>query len=211
MKVYIVYAHPSRESFTWQVLQSFTGGLEEADHEYEVGDLYEMGFRADMDLEQYKRETGGDPDAPVPDDVRAEQEKLGRADTLALIFPLWWSDCPSKLKGWFDRVFTYGFAYVYSDTDGADPGANDSDGKVTHITSKLDLAKAIVICPAGHPVEHLEETGIAESMRRIMIEDRLLGVGVKEASLEILGGQALGDDSLRERNLERAFELGKDL
>lgn len=28
-----------------------------------------------------------------------------------------------------------------------------------------------------HSVEHLEETGIAESMRRIMVNDRLLGVG----------------------------------
>ncbi len=201
MRIYIVFAHPSRDSFTWQVLQSFIRGLEAADHEYEVGDLYEMGFKADMDLEHYLRETGGDPDAPVPDDVRAEQEKLGRADALVLVFPLWWSDCPAKLKGWFDRVFTYGFAYIY----------NDIDGEGTHIISKLDLAKAIVICPAGHPEEHLEEIGIAQSMRKIMIEDRLLGVGVKEARLEILGGQSLGDESVRERNLERAFELGKDL
>ena len=201
MRIYIVFAHPSRDSFTWQVLQSFIRGLEAAGHEYEVGDLYEMGFKADMDLEHYLRETGGDPDAPVPDDVRAEQEKLGRADALVLVFPLWWSDCPAKLKGWFDRVFTYGFAYIY----------NDIDGEGTHIISKLDLAKAIVICPAGHPEEHLEEIGIAQSMRKIMIEDRLLGVGVKEARLEILGGQSLGDESVRERNLERAFELGKDL
>ena len=201
MRIYIVFAHPSRDSFTWQVLQSFIRGLEAAGHEYEVGDLYEMGIKADMDLEHYLRETGGDPDAPVPDDVRAEQEKLGRADALVLVFPLWWSDCPAKLKGWFDRVFTYGFAYIY----------NDIDGEGTHIISKLDLAKAIVICPAGHPEEHLEEIGIAQSMRKIMIEDRLLGVGVKEARLEILGGQSLGDESVRERNLERAFELGKDL
>jgi NAD(P)H dehydrogenase (quinone) len=201
MRVYIVFAHPSRKSFTWQVLQAFTRGLEAGRHEYEVGDLYEMGFQTDMDLEHYKRETGGDPEAPVPDDVRLEQEKLGRADALALIFPLWWSDCPAKLKGWFDRVFTYGFAYIYG----------DMDGEGTHITSKLDLGKAIVICPAGHPEEHLEEIGIAESMRKIMIEDRLLGVGVREATLEILGGQSLGDDVNRERNLERAYELGRGL
>jgi NAD(P)H dehydrogenase (quinone) len=206
MRVYIVFAHPSRDSFTWQVLQAFTRGLEAGGHEYEVGDLYEMGFQADMDLEHYKRETGGDPEAPVPDDVRLEQEKLGRADALALIFPLWWSDCPAKLKGWFDRVFTYGFAYVYADSDD-----DDADGGVTHITSRLDLGKAVVICPAGHPGEHLEEIGIAESMRKIMIGDRLLGVGVREATLEILGGQSLGDDSIRERNLKRAYELGRGL
>ena len=199
MRVYIVYAHPSRESFTCKVMRYFVGGLEAAGHECEVGDLYGMGFQSDMDLEHYERETGGDPEAPVPDDVRTEQEKLVRADALALVFPLWWSDCPAKLKGWFDRVFTFGFAYVY----------NDSDGEETHITSKLDLEKAIVICPAGHTAEHLEEIGVAGSMRKIMLEDRLLGVGVKEASLEILGGQSLGDDNVRERNLKRAYALGR--
>jgi NAD(P)H dehydrogenase (quinone) len=198
--VYIVYAHPSRESFTWRVLQSFIRGLEEAGHEYELGDLYGMGFQTDMDLGQYERETGGDPDAPLPGDVIAEQEKLDRADALALVFPLWWSDCPAKLKGWFDRVLTYGYAYTYDEDD---PGA--------HSTSRIDIGKALVICPAGHPEEFLEETGIAESMRKIILGDRLLGVGVRKASLELLGGQVLGDEDIRERNLRRAFELGRDL
>lgn len=201
MRVYIVFAHPSHDSFTWQVLQAFISGLEEAGHEYELGDLYEMGFRSDMDLEQYERETGLDPDAPVPGDVRAEQEKIGRADALALVFPLWWSDCPAILKGWFDRVLTYGYAYTYDDAEGAG----------VHSSSKIDLDKAVVICPAGHPEEHLEEIGIAESMRKIIVGDRLLGVGVKEAGLELLGGQVLGDESVRERNLAKAFELGRDL
>lgn len=205
MHVYIVYAHPSRESFTWQVLQSFIRGLEAGGHEYEIGDLYEMGFQTDMDLQQYDRETGMDPDAPVPDDVRMEQDKIDRADALALIFPVWWSDCPAKLKGWFDRVLTYGYAYTYDDVD------DDGDDEGMHKASKIDLQKALVISPAGHPVEHLEGTGVAGSMRRIIIGDRLLGVGVREAELEILGGMVLGDERIRERNLERAFELGKNL
>ena len=99
MRVYVVFAHPSRESFTWQVLQEFLRGLKDAGHEYEVGDLYEMGFQTDMDLGQYERETGGDPDAPVPDDVRAEQEKLGRADALALVFPPLVERLPRETQG----------------------------------------------------------------------------------------------------------------
>ena len=76
------------------------------------------------------------------------------------------------------------------------------------MTSKIDIAKALVICPAGHTAEHLEETGIAESMRRIMLNDRLLGVGVGEASMEILGGMVENHEAIRERNLKRAFLLG---
>ena len=114
MRVYVVFSHPSRKSFTFQVLNSFLRGLEEAGHTYEIGDLYRMDFTSDMDLAQYERETGGDPDAPLPPDVIQEQEKLDRADGLALVYPLWWSDCPAKLKGWFDRVMSYGYAYTDS-------------------------------------------------------------------------------------------------
>jgi NAD(P)H dehydrogenase (quinone) len=46
-------------------------------------------------------------------------------------------------------------------------------------------------------------------MRHVMLDDRLLGVGVKEAAMEILGGMVEQDPAIRERNLQRAYELGK--
>jgi NAD(P)H dehydrogenase (quinone) len=195
MHVYIVYAHPCKTSFNREVLEAFTRGLRDAGHTFEVGDLYEMGFESEMDFSQYHREVGLDPEAPVPDDVRREQEKIDGADALAFIYPVWWSDCPAKLKGWFDRVFTYGYAYFY-------------DERETRFT-KIGIKKAVVICSAGHPVKHLEEAGIAESMRRIMLNDRLLGVGIGEARMEILGGMMPQDDTSRRVNLEKAYELGR--
>ena len=196
MHVYVVFAHPSKKSFTRAVLESFTRGLLEAGHTFDIGDLYEMNFKTDMDLAQYKRETGLDPKAPVPGDVKAEQKKIDKAHALVFIYPVWWSDCPAKLKGWFDRVLTYGYAYIYEDGE--------------HVTSKIHIEKALVLCPAGHMVEHLEETGIAESMRRVMLGDRLLGVGVREATMEILGGMFPYDDARREKNLKRAYQLGRE-
>jgi NAD(P)H dehydrogenase (quinone) len=196
MHVYVVFAHPSKKSFTWEVLNAFTRGLQDAGHSFEIGDLYEMSFQSDMDLAQYERETGMDPDAPVPDDVRLEQSKVDRADALAFVYPVWWSDCPAKLKGWFDRVLTLGYAYSYAEGQ--------------HVTSKIRTAKALVLCPAGHTLEHLEEIGIAESMRRVMLGDRLLGVGVKQARMEILDGMTGNDGAVRKRNLERAYQLGSE-
>lgn len=43
-------------------------------------------------------------------DIRREQDKLPRADTLVVQFPLWWFGPPAILKGWFDRLFVQGFA-----------------------------------------------------------------------------------------------------
>jgi NAD(P)H dehydrogenase (quinone) len=197
MHVYIVYAHPSERSFSREVLEMFIEGLTDAGHTYEIGDLYRMDFKSEMDSEQYHREVGMTPDAQVPDDVTREQEKIDNADALAFIYPVWWSDCPAKLKGWFDRVLTYGYAYTY----------DEHEERYT----RIDIKKAIVICPAGHTREHLEETGIAESMKRIMLNDRLLGVGVKEANMEILGGMMPKDPTYREENLKKAYELGRVL
>jgi NAD(P)H dehydrogenase (quinone) len=197
MHVYILFAHPSKKSFNRAVLEAFTRGLKDGGHVYEINDLYEIGFNPEMDLEQYEREVGLDPTVPAPQDVKKEQEKINKAGALAFIFPVWWSDCPAILKGWFDRVLTYGYAYFY-DKDEAR-------------RTEIRIQKAIVICSAGHPVEHLEETGIAESMRKIMLNDRLLGIGVKEAKMEILGGMMPKDDTHRQANLDKAYSLGRHL
>jgi len=195
MHIYVVFAHPSHRSFSRSVLTAFTRGLDEAGHSYEIGDLYRMDFRSEMDEEQYLRETSGNPDLPIPRDVESEQGKIDRADGLAFIFPVWWSDCPAKLKGWFDRVLTCGYAYLY-----------DAQGERQ---TRMSIEKALVLCCAGHTKEHLEQTGIADSMRRIILNDRLLGVGVKQAHMEMLGGMMPLDDTYREKNLQRAYELGK--
>ena len=44
-------------------------------------------------------------------DIVAEHEKLLWCDLLILQFPLWWFGMPGILKGWIDRVMTYGLAY----------------------------------------------------------------------------------------------------
>ena len=139
MHVYVVFAHPSRQSFTWEVLRSFERGLQEAGHTVQIADLYEMDFRADMDLFQYERETGPDPNAPVPPDVRVEQENIAFADGVAFIYPVWWSDCPAKLKGWFDRVLTHGSAYLRGDWGNRQKTAA--------------IGKVLVLCPAGHSLD----------------------------------------------------------
>jgi len=196
MHIYIVFAHPGKNSFSREVLNAFISGLQEAGDTCDIGDLYEMEFQPNMDIVQYQREISRIPEAPVPPDVLKEQEKINKADALAFIYPVWWSDCPAILKGWFDRVWSYGYAYYY-------------DNKEQRHT-KIHIQKAIVICTAGHTCEHLEEIGIAGSMRNIMLNDRLTNVGIKKVQMEILGGMLPGVNTYKKANLEKAFELGKN-
>ncbi len=44
-------------------------------------------------------------------DVVTQQKKVAGAQGLAFIAPVFWIGFPAILKGWFERVFTLGFAY----------------------------------------------------------------------------------------------------
>ncbi|MDR0730381.1 MAG: NAD(P)H-dependent oxidoreductase [Treponema sp.] len=198
MNVFIVYAHPSGDSFTRRVRDRFIAGLESAGHCYTVSDLYRMDFRTDMDEDEYRREACYRLEDPVPEDVRLEQEKINRSDAIVFIYPVFWSDVPAKLKGWFDRVWTYGFAYGLQ-----------KDGR----RSMKQLEKGLVICSAGNTMDYFRETGLLESMERIMLNDRLHD-RVKTSKLVILEATSREKSSREEnwdRHLDRVFSLALNL
>ncbi|WP_211320009.1 NAD(P)H-dependent oxidoreductase [Dyadobacter jejuensis] len=41
------------------------------------------------------------------------QSFIAWADCLTFIYPIWWTGMPAIMKGYIDRVFSYGFAYSY--------------------------------------------------------------------------------------------------
>ncbi|MDR2029647.1 MAG: NAD(P)H-dependent oxidoreductase [Treponema sp.] len=193
MRVFIVYAHPSEDSFTRHVRDSFIRGLESGGHSYILSDLYKMRFSSDMSEGEYLREAYYREELPVPDEVRAEQEKINGSDAIVFIYPVFWTEAPAKLVGWFDRVWTYGFAY----------------GNRT----MKQLEKGLIICVAGNTMEYFERTGLLKAMEQVMLQDRLFDrVKAREmlvldaASRELPQRQALWDSHLR-----RAFEAGRDL
>jgi NAD(P)H dehydrogenase (quinone) len=120
----IVYAHPEPTSFTAAMKDAAVRALEAADMIVEVSDLYGEGFNpvagrhdfttvADEARFHYQTEQ---QHAWLNDgyatDLQREQGRMARADMLVLVFPLWWGGIPAILKGWAERVFSYGFAYA---------------------------------------------------------------------------------------------------
>lgn len=193
MRILIVYAHPSTKSFTYQVLNQLKQGLLDAGHLVEVSDLYASGFMTDLSKAEYEGSAPEGAEFSCPSDVLTEQTKLDSADCVCLIYPVWWSDCPAKLKGWFDRVFSLGYAYSYSDAP----------------RKMKTKAKGIVICTAGHSNVFLEDTGIAESMRKVMLEDRL-GNRFLHKEMIILGGTLEGEN-LKKNHLLKVYQIGKEI
>ena len=193
MKALIIYCHPSQKSYTYQVLSNLKSSLKQANIEYEVSDLYAMNFKSDMDENEYEREGFANLDLPIAEDVGAEQLKIEQADCIIFLYPLWWSDCPAKLKGWFDRVYSVGYAYGY----------NEAGEKIKQMKS---IKYGLVICTAGHPNEFLKEIGIAESIRNVMLDDRL-GQRFKHKELLILGG-TLEIDKVRQQHANILRSIG---
>jgi len=194
MKIFIVYCHPSEDSFTREVRDSFIKGLENAGHSYILSDLYKMNFITDMSESEYKREAFYRGGLPVPDDVKSEQEKINASGAIVFIYPVFWTEAPAKLVGWFDRVWTYGFAY------------GDKRGiKV--------LEKGLVLCVAGNTIEYFETTGLGEAMKKVMLNDRFFDrVKSKEMIILDATSRELPERELfREKHLKRAFEAGKNI
>lgn len=124
MNVLLVYCHPEPGSFTHALLDVAKASVLAAGHSVEVSDLYGEGFNPVAGRHDF--ETCADPDhfhyqteqahAAASDtysaELRREQDRVRLADMVVFIYPLWWGGPPAMLKGWFDRVLSYGFAYV---------------------------------------------------------------------------------------------------
>ncbi|WP_343550582.1 NAD(P)H-dependent oxidoreductase [Pantoea sp.] len=110
MHALIVTAHPDPNSYTQKIVSQVAQGIAtHGSHTYEIADLAAEQFDPrfnQADFEQFKSA------APSPADVLAEQQRLDRADALILVYPIYWWSFPAQLKGWIDRVFTQGWAYL---------------------------------------------------------------------------------------------------
>ncbi|WP_432284446.1 NAD(P)H-dependent oxidoreductase [Aminobacter sp. BA135] len=108
MHALIVVAHPDPKSLSHGVAAQLAEGVALAGHTHEIADIAGEGFDpryTATDLAVHRREV-----APAAD-VAAEQARIDRADTLVLVYPVYWWSMPALLKGWIDRVFANGWAY----------------------------------------------------------------------------------------------------
>ncbi|MBO7597927.1 MAG: NAD(P)H-dependent oxidoreductase [Bacteroidales bacterium] len=193
MKAFIVYCHPSEDSLTRHLRDEFIKGIVDSCNEYVLSDLYKMGFKTDMTEEEYLRDANYRNTPDVADDVIAEQEKINSSDAIVLIYPVFWTEAPAKLVGWFDRVWSYGFAYGNK-------------------TMKL-LDKGLILCSAGNSIDRLEQFGLLGSMKKVMFGDRLIN-RVKQTEFVVFDSTSREND-LRTKNwdanLRKAYEKGKSL
>lgn len=160
--ILVILAHPNKESFNQALLKRTVDTLEASGHQVRVNDLYEQAF----DPVLKGSELAGLQKGVVAADVLREQAHLSWADGLVILYPLWWLDRPAILKGWFDRVFTHGFAFSY--------GPNGVQGM-------LDIEQALVVVTIGSSEEDLASMGMGrERLVNAVTEGSLGFAGIEQ-------------------------------
>ncbi len=193
MKAFIVYCHPSDDSLTRNLRDGFIKGIIDSGNEYVLSDLYKMDFKTDMTEQEYLRDANYRDYPEVASDVLAEQEKINSSDVIVFIYPVFWTEAPAKLVGWFDRVWSYGFAYGNK--------------------SMKMLEKGVILCSAGNPASRLERLGLLNSMKKVMFGDRLFN-RVKQTEFVLFDSTSREKEEREtnwDNNLKKAYEKGKTL
>ncbi|WP_417803901.1 NAD(P)H-dependent oxidoreductase [Thalassospira lucentensis] len=171
--VLIVHAHPEAKSLTSALKDIAVEKLRAQGHSVQISDLYAMGWKAVADEQDFTDQR--DPDRLIyvaesrnayaegtqTPDIAAEQEKLLWADAVLLSFPLWWFGMPAILKGWFDRVFAFGFGYGVGVHGGERWGDRYGEGTLLG-------RRAMVIVPIGGRALHYSDRGVNGSLDDIL-------------------------------------------
>ena len=245
MRVLVVCAHPIPWSLNHAILESFTKGLVDGGHTYEVVDLYAIKFdpvltgvellacvqddTPEWVLELMMVKEGmikgaGGPikrfllkrwlrgksysdiaafiNRQIPKEVKEQQAKVAQSDAIAFISPVWWNNFPTILKGWVERVFSYGFAYALNESGWR--------GEVEGRVPLLKLKKALIINTLFFKEEMYREVGLLDAMRITIDEWGLKYPGIPQVDHVYFPAVYGVDDETRKGWLEDAYRLGKE-
>lgn len=193
MNILTVIAHPVPTSFNHAIRREVEAGLADAGHSVKIADLYAEGFQPAM-IEADFAQFSGDP---LPIAIQAEQARVEWSDAMIFIFPLWWWSMPAMMKGWIDRVMSYGFAWK-------DPRDPDSAG--------MRHRKIIVMITAGDDAEGLAKRGYDTALHTQLNVGTWDYCGFKDVTTRIFHGVTPGaSEALRSGYLAEARALASGI
>lgn len=137
----------------------------------------------------------------LPKDVQQHQQRVARAEGLIFIAPVFWMGFPAILKGWLERVFTYGFAYQLTPHG----WQGHLDGRVPLLTQQ----KGLILTPTFFTRDEYER-GWATAMDTILCDWGLKMAGVQEARHVYFHAVQSVGEAVRREYLETAYRLAKD-
>jgi len=188
MKHLIIYSHPNSKSFCHAILDKVVEVLAAKKHDVVVRDLYALGFDPVLkagDLADFQS-------GKIPADIKAEQNYIAWSDIMTIIHPVWWTGLPAMMKGYIDRVFSYGFAYSL-----------DASGIVKLLAGK----KVIVFNTLGTPQDIYEKSGMFVAMKKTSDTGIHEFCGIHVLAHQFFGAVPYVDDATRKSYLEKVKQI----
>lgn len=186
--ILLVYGHPKTpRSFNFDLKERLVATLRAHGHNVLVRDLYEISFNpllSSKDLELIHNNE-------IPEDIKREQDFIRNADVIIFIYPIWWAGQPAIIKGYIDRVFSYGFAYMYK------------GGKVVGL---LPDKKAIIINSNGNSTELYEREGFYDAMRLVVDKGIFAFCGFSKVKHLFYGDMSTKSDADKNENINNAID-----
>ena len=110
MKTLIVYCHPNPQSFSAALYARTIDTLKARGDELRSFDLYAENFQPILTLEE--RNAYLTIPGLIEARVQPHVDALKWAEHLVFVFPIWFYGPPAMLKGWLDRVWLPGVAFL---------------------------------------------------------------------------------------------------
>lgn len=188
MKALVVFAHPNPKSFNRAILDTIVNDLQSKNVELRVKDLYNRTFNPVLSGKDFEQIFSG----KTPEDIAAEQADVTWANTLIFVYPIWWWGPPAILKGWFERVFSNGFAYKYT-----------PEGPKGLLTNK----KALVITTSGSTEAQWSQNDIGVAVNKLSIEGIYSFVGIEKTIYKNFYAVPAVPDETRTEMLRSVMDL----
>jgi NAD(P)H dehydrogenase (quinone) len=138
-----------------------------------------------------------------PKDVLLQQKKVAEADVLAIITQVFWMHFPALVKGWMERVLTYGFAYKLDEKG----WKGDPDGRIP----LLKIKKAVVMHPTFFNEKVYREKGVKAAMEKTIDDWSLKYPGIENVDHIYFHSILSVSAETRKKYLNIAYLKGKDL
>jgi NAD(P)H dehydrogenase (quinone) len=138
-----------------------------------------------------------------PKDVLLQQKKVSEADVLVIITQVFWMHFPALVKGWMERVLTYGFAYKLNEQG----WKGDPDGRIP----LLKIKKAVIMHPTFFNEKVYKEKGFKAAMEKTIDEWSLKYPGIENVDHVYFHSILSVSPEIRKKYLEIAYIKGKEL
>jgi NAD(P)H dehydrogenase (quinone) len=108
MKIFILLGHTDRETLSGAMADTYEKAAQAVGHEVRRMNIGEMqfdpvlhrGYKVIQDLEP---------------DLKTFLDNVKWCEHFVLVYPIWWSEMPAKLKGLFDRAWLPGICFKFAD------------------------------------------------------------------------------------------------